>query len=73
MDKFQQLQFKLTSTAELLEDTYKIAITHRRTVYDALYLALSVREDCQFVTADEKLVNAVGAAFPKLIWLVNWP
>ena len=73
LDKFRQLQFKLTPTAELLEDAYKIAVTHRRTVYDALYLALSVRENCRFVTADEKLVNAVGAAFPNLIWLGNWP
>lgn len=73
LDKFQQLQFTFTPTAELLEDAYKIAVTHHRTVYDSLYLALSVRENCQFVTADEKLVNAVGAAFPNLVWLANWP
>src|SRR5215210_372862 len=73
LDKFRQLQFEFTPTALLLEDAYKIAVAHRRTVYDALYLALSVRENCQFVTADEKLVNAVGAAFPNLVWLSNWP
>ncbi len=73
LDKFRQVHFELTLTAELLEDAYKIAVAYRRTVYDALYLALSVREDCQIVTADEKLVNAVGATFPNLIWLANWP
>ena len=73
LDRFRQLQFTFTPTAEFLEDAYKIAVTHRRTVYDALYLALSVRENCQFVTADEKLVNAVGAAFPNLVWLAKWP
>ena len=41
--------------------------------YDALYLALGIRENCQVVTADEKLVNAVGTAFPNLIWLPTWP
>lgn len=73
LDKFQQLQFTVTPTAELLEDAYKVAVTYHRTVYDALYLALSVRENCQFVTADEKLVNAVKSSFPNLIWLANWP
>ena len=72
-DKFQQVHFTLTLTADLLEDAYKIAVAHRRTIYDALYLALGVREKCRVVTADEKLVNAVGAAFPQLIWLANWP
>jgi predicted nucleic acid-binding protein len=42
LDKFRQLQFTFTPTAALLEDAYKIAIKHRRTVYDALYLALSI-------------------------------
>jgi len=73
VDEFRRLQFTFTPTAELLEDAYKIAVAHRRTVYDALYLALGVREKCRVVTADEKLVNAVGATFPQLIWLANWP
>ena len=70
---FRTLQFTLTPTAALLDDAFKIALAHRRTVYDALYLALSLRERCQFVTADEKLANAVGSSFPNLVWLANWP
>ncbi len=31
-----------------------------RTVYDSLYLALAEAEGCDFVTADERLVNAVA-------------
>jgi predicted nucleic acid-binding protein len=73
LDEFRRLQFSFTPTAQLLDDAYKIAATHRRTVYDALYLALSVRENCLCVTADEKLVNAVGATFPNLVWLGRWP
>ena len=34
-----------------------------RSFYDALYVALAVLEDCRVVTADEKLVNGMGAAF----------
>ncbi|MGB9177770.1 MAG: type II toxin-antitoxin system VapC family toxin [Pyrinomonadaceae bacterium] len=72
LEKFRQLQFAFTPTAELLDEAYKIAVIHHRTVYDSLFLALSIRETCQFVTADEKLANAVSAAFPTLIWLANW-
>jgi predicted nucleic acid-binding protein len=31
-----------------------------RTVYDSLYIALSMHEGCRFVTADERLVNGLG-------------
>ncbi|MBV9957542.1 MAG: type II toxin-antitoxin system VapC family toxin [Acidobacteria bacterium] len=73
LDKFRQLQIAFMPSAQLLEDALDIAVRHHRTVYDALYLALSIRENCQCVTADEKLVNAVSAHFPNLIWLANWP
>ena len=72
VDDFRALQFTLVSTAALLDDAYKLAVKHRRTVYDSLYLALSLREGCQFVTADEKLVNAIGSSFPNIVWLANW-
>jgi len=62
----------LTSAEALLDDVYRIAVTHKRTVYDSLYLALSLREGCQFVTADERLVNAVGSAFLNIVWLASW-
>ena len=73
IDNFRALQFTFTPADTLLDDAFKIAVTHRRTVYDSLYLALSMREGCQFVTADEKLANAVGSTYPNLIWLANWP
>ena len=63
----------LTASEELFEEAYRLAVVHRRAVYDMLYLALSLRAGCQFVTADEKLVNAVGNTFSNIIWLANWP
>ena len=62
----------LTPTADLLSEAFRLAIAHERTVYDALYLALSVREQCPYVTADEKLVNAIRTAFPNVVWVANW-
>ena len=73
LDAFRALQFVFTPTATLLDDAFKIALAHRRTVYDSIYLALSVHERCQFVTADERLVNAVGSSFTNVVWLANWP
>ena len=70
---FRLVTFVVTSCAVLLEEAYRLAVTHQRTVYDALYLALSVREHCPWVTADEKIVNALAATFPHIIWVANWP
>jgi predicted nucleic acid-binding protein len=73
IDAFRMLTFSLTSSATLLDEAVRLAITHQRTVYDALYVALSVREQCRYVTADERLVNAIGAVFPNVLWVVHWP
>jgi predicted nucleic acid-binding protein len=73
IDGFRKLEIRFAPTAQLLGDAYNLAITHRRTVYDSLYLGLSVREVCQFVTADERLVKAVSSALPNVVWLANWP
>ena len=73
IDNFRALTFTVTATVVLLEDAYRLAVRHQRTVYDSLYVALSVREACRMVTADQKLVNALGPLFPNLIWVDNWP
>lgn len=41
-----QSVFSLTSTADLVEEAYQLAVTHKRMVYDSLYLALSLRAGC---------------------------
>jgi predicted nucleic acid-binding protein len=73
IDEFRKVTFRLTSTAELLEEAFLLAVTHHRSVYDMLYLALSIRENCQFVTADEKMVNAIGSSFPNVVWVAKRP
>jgi len=70
---FRMVGFRRYATSDLFNDAYRIAVAHHRSFYDSLYLALSVRADCPFVTADKKLVNAVGPAFPNVIWVANWP
>jgi predicted nucleic acid-binding protein len=40
---------------------------HERSVYDCLYVALALEEDCEFVTADQSLIRALGGTFPFII------
>jgi predicted nucleic acid-binding protein len=57
----------------LLPRAQEIAKQHKRSVYDCLYVALAEREQCEFVTADGKLVTALQAAFPFVIHLASLP
>jgi predicted nucleic acid-binding protein len=68
----QAVRFVVTPSAHLLDAAYRLAVAHQRTVYDSLYLALSEQEHCQFVTTDERFVNAVGSTFANVVWLANW-
>jgi predicted nucleic acid-binding protein len=72
IDTFGLLNLVLTPTASLLNEAYQLAVTHKRTVYDAMYVALSLREQCPLITADEKLVNAISASFPGVMWVADY-
>lgn len=49
----------LHSYLTLLPRAVEISSTVRIGVYDCLYLALAEREDCELVTADHRLINAM--------------
>jgi len=72
IQNFQNISFILTPITLLFDDAYQIAVRHKRSFYDSLYLALSIRENCEFVTADEKFYNAVRKVFPRIILLSDW-
>ena|SRR5215467_9682917 len=71
--EFGKLSFAITPTESLLGEAYVLAVKHRRTVYDSLYLALAIREGCEFVTADERLANSLSSTQASPIWLGSWP
>jgi predicted nucleic acid-binding protein len=50
-----------------------ISSTARVGIYDCLYVALSEREQCQFVKADDKLVKTLQPKFPQIIHLSAMP
>jgi len=49
----------LRPSVPLLTAAFEIATRFGRSVYDALYLALAVAEDCFLVTADDRLVDSL--------------
>jgi predicted nucleic acid-binding protein len=57
----------------LFAKAHRLACQHGRTVYDALYLALAQQRGCDFVTADERLYNAVKDQLPWVKWLRHIP
>ncbi|MBI2766482.1 MAG: type II toxin-antitoxin system VapC family toxin [Chloroflexi bacterium] len=70
LDLIKGLPVERTNTNELLPPALDIAMQHRRTVYDSVHVALALREQCQFVTADLRLFNALSAAYPgTMLWV----
>jgi predicted nucleic acid-binding protein len=50
---------ELHAVTPLIEAAFDIALATGRTVYDSIYVALAVALGCKFVTADQKLYNAL--------------
>jgi hypothetical protein len=54
----------------LREAAFRLALSHDRSYYDALYAALALREDVKLITADERLINGLRAHYPAtMLWL----
>ncbi|MGB3201585.1 MAG: type II toxin-antitoxin system VapC family toxin [Nodosilinea sp.] len=73
LETFQLISFSITPSSLLLHDAYHFAKNHQRTVYDSLYMTLSLWQQCLFVTSDSKLFNAISPAFSNIITIENWP
>jgi len=56
---FGTVPIGIHSSELLLEGALELALHTARTVYDSLYVALAMLLDCQFVTADQRLANAL--------------
>jgi predicted nucleic acid-binding protein len=49
---------ELFSIKDLGDSAWELALQNMARFYDALYVALAVREDLKVITADERMVNA---------------
>ncbi len=66
--EIQLVSLKTLPSIDLVNTAQEIAIQYGRSIYDSLYVALARSTGSDFVTADEKLANAVATYFP-VKWL----
>ena len=66
--RFTALGIQVLPTSDLMGQALQIALACDRSFYDSLYVALAVATKTEFITADERLVNALGSRFP-VRWL----
>ena len=60
--------FPTVPSRAVLPEALTIAVDFGRTVYDSTYVALAVATGNELLTADERMVNALGSRFP-VRWL----
>ena len=66
--RFSDLDLEIVPADNLLVKALQIAATGNRSFYDSLYVALALDAKIELITADERLVNALGSRFP-IRWL----
>ncbi|HWZ82567.1 MAG TPA: type II toxin-antitoxin system VapC family toxin [Terriglobales bacterium] len=66
--RFADLSVPVVPCAELQFQALEVSLTGDRSFYDCLYIALALATHTQMITADERLVNAIGSRFP-VRWL----
>lgn len=66
--RFMDLEIQLVPTPDLLVQTLQIAVACDRSFCESLYVALALATATELITADERLVNALGSRFP-VRWL----
>jgi predicted nucleic acid-binding protein len=62
------LKIPTVPSFDLAPHALRLAVTHRRTVYDSVYVALALRANAELITADERLAKALAAHLP-VKWL----
>jgi predicted nucleic acid-binding protein len=68
LQRVKAQNFPTVPSASLLDSAFEIACSSGRTIYDSLYIALAEASYAEFLTADEKLANALGDRYP-IKWL----
>ncbi len=65
---------QVRASARLMASAVEIAVSFDRSAYDALYVALAISEECQLVTADRRLYNALALHLAEtMLWIEDVP
>jgi predicted nucleic acid-binding protein len=68
-----RLPLHTVSSRELVSEAMSVAVAHKITAYDALYVALSRQLSLPMVTADKSLVRRLEGSSSDVRWLGEWP
>ena len=68
LEQFRDLDLEIIPAEDLMVPALQIATAYDRSFYDSLYVALALQANAEFLTADERLANALAARFP-VRWL----
>ena len=60
------LNLSLSPSSTLAPAALLLSQTHRKAVYDCLYLALALANGCEFLTADERLYYSMATTYPQI-------
>jgi predicted nucleic acid-binding protein len=64
LQEIKRYDFPTVASLPLLDSAFDIASLCDRSIYDSLYVALASGANAEFITADEKLANALAARYP---------
>lgn len=66
-----ELTLNVQPSLSLMPQALEIAVRIEQAVYDCVYLALAVTNDCQMVTADQRFYNALrgDTLAPHICWV----
>jgi predicted nucleic acid-binding protein len=68
LHSFTALAIQMVPISDLLAPALQLAVAYDRSFYDSLHVALALATKTELVTADERMVNALGSRFP-VRWL----
>jgi len=71
MTALDAMPLEFFSAKNLLPATFEIAVMLDRTVYDSLYLALALTQECALITADKRFHSVVehSALADHVVWI----
>lgn len=74
LEVIKQVDFKVFNSYDLAIQALELSVQVKQAVYDCIYLALAINNNCQMITADERFINAVqqNSNISSLCWLKNF-
>ena len=66
------LDIELWGFSELIDSTFHLARQYGRSPYDCAYMALAEREQCDLITGDRRLFNAIRNQLSWVKWIGDY-